>query len=70
MRNGEIFSLGYRDNKFDKSVYKALVKIILRDLQTAGYKHLVFFNDEESQSAALELGFTCVSKYVLYLKSV
>lgn len=70
VRNGEIFSLGYQDNRFDKSVYEALVKVILRDLQAAGYKHLIFFNDEESQSAALELGFTCVSKYVLYLKSV
>lgn len=69
-RNGEIFSLGYRDDKFDKTAYKALVKIILRDLQAAGYKHMSFFNDEESQPAALELGFTCVSEYVLYLKSV
>ena len=70
VRNGEIFSLGYPDNKFDKSVYMALVKIILRDLQASGYKRLIFFNDEESQSAALELGFSCVSKYVLYIKSV
>lgn len=69
-RNGDVVSLGYRDNVFDKSAYKALVTVILRDVQAAGYKHLIFFNDEESQSAALELGFICVSKYVLYLKSV
>ena len=31
---------------------------------------MIFFNDdEESQSAALELGFTCVGEYVLYIKS-
>ena len=70
-RNGEIFSLGYRDNIFDKSAYKALVTVILRDLQAAGHKHMVFFNDdEESQSAALGLGFSCVGEYVLYVKSV
>lgn len=69
-RNGDLVSLGYRDNVFDKSAYKALVTVMLRDVQAAGYKHLIFFNDEESQSAALELGFICVSKYVLYLKSV
>lgn len=69
-RNGDVVSLGYRDNVFDKSAYKALVTVILRDVQAAGYKHLIFFNDEESQSAALELSFICVSKYVLYLKSV
>lgn len=71
VRNGEIVGLDYRDNVFDKSVYKALVTVILRDLQATGYKHMIFFNgDEESQSAALELGFSCVGEYVLYIKSV
>ena len=70
-RNGEIVGLDYRDNVFDKSVYKALVTVILRDLQATGYKHMILFNgDEESQSAALELGFSCVGEYVLYIKSV
>ena len=69
-RDGEIFSLGYRDNIFDKSVYKALVTVILRDLQATGYKHMIFFNDEESQPVALDLGFTCVGEYVLYVKRV
>ncbi len=69
-RNGEVFSLGYRDNTFDKSAYKALVTVILRDFQAAGYKHMILFNDEESQSAALELGFSCVGEYVLYIASV
>ena len=69
-RNGDVVSLGYRDNVFDKSAYKALVTVILRDAQAAGYKHLIFFNDEESQPAAIELGFSCVSEYVLYITSV
>ena len=69
-RNGDVVSLGYRDNMFDKSVYKALATVIMRDVQAEGYKHLIFFNDAESQSAALELGFSCVSEYVLYITSV
>ena len=69
-RGGEIFGLGYRDNIFDQCTYKALVTVILRDLKAAGYRHMIFFNDEESQSAALDMGFTCVSEYVLYVKSV
>ncbi len=69
-KNGEIFSLGYYNNTFNKSAYKALVTVILRDLQAAGCKYMTFFNDKESQSAALQLGFSCVAEYVLYIKSV
>ena len=69
-KDGEIFSLGYRNNMFDKNTYRALVSVILSDLKTAGYKHMIFFNDEESQSAALDLGFSCVGEYVLFVKSV
>ena len=69
-RDGEIYSLGCRDNVFDKSTYTALVTAILRDLQAAGYTHMVFFNEEESQQAALDMGFTCAAEYVLYVKSV
>ena len=69
-RDGEIFSIGYRDNIFDKNTYKALVSAILSNLKVAGYKHMTFFNDEESHPTALELGFSCVGEYVLYVKSV
>ena len=69
-KDGEIFSLGYHNDVFDKSTYKALVTVILRDLKAVGYKHMTFFNNEESQPAALELGFSCVGEYVLYVKSV
>lgn len=69
-KDGEIFSLGYRDNIFDKNTYQALVTVILRELKAAGYEHMIFFNDEESQSAALDMGFSCVGEYVLYVKRV
>lgn len=69
-RDGEIFDLGYRDNIFDENTYKALVTAILNDLKAQGHKHLIFFNEEESQPAALEIGFNCVAEYVLYVKNV
>ena len=67
-RDGEIYHLGYRDRSFDPEVYKALVAKILQDFKKAGYPYLIFFNEEESQATALELGFSCVSEYVLYIK--
>lgn len=68
-RNGEIFDLGYRD-KYDGNTYKALVTAILNELKAQGRKHLIFFNEEESQPAALEIGFQCVAEYALYVKNV
>lgn len=69
-RNGEIFDLGYRNNVFDENAYKALVTAILNELKAQGRKHLIFFNEEESQPAALEIGFQCVAEYVLYIKNI
>ena len=69
-RDGEIFDLGYRDNIFDGNTYKSLVTAILNELKAQGRRHLIFFNEEESQSAALEIGFNCVAEYVLYVKNV
>lgn len=68
-RNGEIFDLGYRD-KYDGNTYKALVTAILNELKEQRRKHLIFFNEAESQPAALEIGFQCVAEYVLYVKNV
>ena len=69
-RDGEIFDLGYRDTIFDANTYKALVTAVLNDLKSQGREHLIFFNDEESQTAALEIGFNCVAEYVLYVKNI
>lgn len=69
-RDGEIFDLGYRNNVFDENAYKALITAILSDLKAQGHRHLIFFNEAESQPAALEIGFQCVAEYVLYVKNV
>ena len=69
-RNGEIYGLGYRDHIFDKRTYTQLVSAVLSDLKAAGHKHMTFLGDEESQCAALNIGFSCVGEYVLYVKSV
>ena len=69
-RDDEIFGLGYQDDIFDKNTYKTLVTVILSDFKAAGCRDMTFFNDEESQSAALDIGFVCVSEYLLYVKSI
>lgn len=65
-RNREIFDLGFRDDQFDAAVFAILITVVLRDLQAAGYCHMIFFvddeKDEERQNAVLSLGFTCVTK--------
>ena len=69
-RDGEIFGIDYREGRFDAAVYRALMTAILNDHFCAGCSHVVFFQDEAAQPAALELGFRCAAQYVLFCKQV
>lgn len=69
-RDGEIFGIDYREEKFDAAVYKALMTAILNDFHRAGRSHAVFFHDEAAQPAALALGFRCAAQYILFCKQV
>lgn len=69
-RDGEIFGIDYREGRFDAAVYRALVTAILNAFYRAGRTHVVFFQDEAAQSAALELGFRCAAQYVLFCKQI
>ena len=69
-RNGEVYGIDYRDGQFDAAVYRALMTAMLNDFYRAGRTHLVFFHDDASQPAALELGFRCAAQYVLFCKQV
>ena len=68
-RDGEIYGIDYAHG-YDEDVYKALVTKILNELKRAGYRHLVFFSDDQTQDAGIELGFQCVGEYVLYAKRI
>lgn len=62
----EIFGVDFADGVFDGGVYRELVTAALNDEKRRGVRHMVFFNDGESQSDALACGFRCVGEYVCY----
>lgn len=66
----EIFGVDFVGNRFEERAFRLLVIKALNDCKQKGCQHMVFFNDEDSQQAALDCGFECVSEYVLFIKRV
>ena len=64
----EIFGVDYADGVYSPEVFCALTEAVLNACKARQVKHLVFFNDEESQADALACGFSCVGKYVLMVR--
>lgn len=62
----EIFGIDFPNSAYDSGVYRTLLTAALNDCKCTGVKHMVFFNDEETQSDALACGFRCVGKYVCF----
>lgn len=58
----EIFGIDF-SNGYDAGVYRLLVTKALNEAKRNHVKHMVFFNGDESQSDALQVGFRCVSMY-------
>ena len=64
----EIFGVDFVDGIYRPEVFCALTKAVLNACKIRQVKHLVFFNDKESQPDALACGFGCVGKYALMVK--
>lgn len=64
----EIFGVDYADGVYSPEIFCALTGAVLNACKARQTKHLVFFNNEESQADALALGFNCVGKYVLIVR--
>jgi len=62
----EIFGVDFSNSVFVSGVYQELVTAALNDGKRRGVKHMVFFNDKESQSDALACGFRCVGEYICF----
>ena len=62
---GEIFGIFFPGG-YDVSAYRALTTAALNGAKADGAGAMVFFNDSESQSDALALGFRCVGAYMCY----
>lgn len=66
----EIFGVDYVDGIFNEDAFNALVTKALNECKCGGRRCMVFFNDEESQNAALKIGFKCIGEYVLFQKEL
>ena len=62
----EIFGLDFPDGIYSSETYRTLLAAALNNDKRRGVKHMVFFNDGESQSDALAYGFRCVGEYVCF----
>lgn len=66
----EIFSVDFKDNQYDAAIFKTLLIKALNEGKKSGISSLTFFNEDDGHSVVQELGFTHISKYVLYTKEV
>ena len=65
-RDNEIYGIDYLNTEFCEQTYIYLVQKVLNSFKKNGCKYMTFFNNEESQSSALKLGFIFVGKYFLF----
>lgn len=68
--NGEIFGMEFQDGVYRADLFTELVVKVLNELKAAGQKDMTFFNDDETQQAALDIGFRWVGDYHLYYKDL
>lgn len=62
----EIFGIDFPENIFDSGVFRALLTAALNDCSRRGAKHMIFFNESETQADAAVCGFRCVGEYMCY----
>lgn len=62
----EIFGIDFPDNIYDSNVYRAMLTTALNGCKRSGAKHMIFFNESESQTDALACGFRCIGKYMCF----
>ena len=66
----EIFGIGFPNGIYNSDVYRVLLTAALNDCKRRGAKHMVFFNEDESQTDALACGFRCIGRYVCFKKTL
>ena len=66
----EIFGVDFPDGIYDRDVYRVLLTAALNDCKRRGAKHMIFFNEGESQTVAATCGFRCIGKYVCFKKAL
>ena len=66
----EIFSVDFKDNQYDEAIFKVLLIKALNEGKKSGISSLMFFNEDDGHSVVQDLGFSHISKYVLYTREI
>ena len=66
----EIFGIDFPGGVYDGEVFRTLLTAALNCDKRRGTRHMVFFNEDESQSDTLACGFRCVGRYVCFKKEL
>ena len=64
----EIFSVDYRENRFDETIFAALLTKLLNEGKRSGVKNMTFFCERAEQETVAACGFSYVGGYRLYAK--
>lgn len=66
----EIFGVDFPGGIYNRDVYRTLLTTVLNDCKRRGARHMIFFNDGESQTDAVACGFRCIGEYVCFKKEL
>lgn len=66
----EIFGVDFKNGRYRKEAFRVLLAKVLNECKRQGKKSMCFFGDYESQRDILDMGFSCVGEYVLFVKNI
>ncbi|MCM1056922.1 MAG: hypothetical protein NC517_04870 [Firmicutes bacterium] len=66
----EIFGVDFLNGAYDSGIYRALLTAALNDGKRNGARHMIFFNERESQADAIACGLRCIGEYVCFKKTL
>lgn len=66
----EIFGIESADGSYQEEVCRALLITALNHCKCTGAKYMTFFCEEGYRKLVQDLGFTCIGKYVCYLRTL
>lgn len=66
----EIYGMEFAGNKYQESTCRALLTAALNQCKRIGAEYMTFFCGDAHQKLVQELGFSCIGKYVCYLKTI
>lgn len=66
MRMPEIFGVDFPEGIYNSDVYRALLTAAKNDCKRRGARHMIFFNESESQTDAVICGFCCIGEYLCF----